>query len=132
MNSVLMQEKRNKMKSTVKLNLFIIRGSTQEFDDRPNYEYPVEIVALSYFHILINKKIRLRKAAIKYAQSICRWPYIIILTDKSSNKNIIRVLDGFTVDVCGKVFTGNRYFSQKVQKWELMRERRKKCTKLNR
>ena len=113
------------MKTTTKLNLFRIRGSSQEFDDRLDYIYPTEIVALSYFHILINKKIRLQKAAIKYAQSICRWPYIIIITDKPSSENIVRVLDGFTVDVCGKVFTGNRYFSQKVQKWELMQERRK-------
>lgn len=103
------------MKTTTKLNLFRIRGSLQEFDDRPDYVYPVEIVALSYFHILINKKIRLRKEAIKYAKSICRWPYIIILTDKPSMENIIRVQDGFTVDVCGKVFTGGRNVMYKTE-----------------
>lgn len=103
------------MKSTVKLNLFKIRGSAQEFDDRPDYEYPVEIVALSYFHILINKKRKLQKAAIKYAKSICRWPYIIILTDKSSIENIVRIQDGFTVDVCGKVFTGGRNIMYKTE-----------------
>ena len=113
------------MKATIKLNLFKIRGSSQEFDDRPDYEYPLEVIELTYSHILINKKTRLQKAAIKYAQSVCEWPYIIILTDKPSSENIVKVLDGFTVDVCGKVFTGNRYFSQKVQKWELMQERRK-------
>lgn len=104
------------MKSTVKLNLFKIRGSTQEFDDRLNYEYPVEIVALNYWHTLINKKIRLQKEAIKYAKSICRWPYIIILTDKPSAENIVKIQDGFTVDIYGKVFIGNKHFLQKLPK----------------
>lgn len=104
------------MKSTTKLNLFRIRGNSQEFDDIPYYEYPVEIVALSYFHLLINKKRRLQKVAIKYAKNICRWPYIIILTDKSSAENIVRVQDGFTVDIYGKVFIGNKHFSQKLPK----------------
>lgn len=103
------------MKSTVKLNLFKIRGSTQEFDDRPNYEYPVEIIVLTYWHILINKKTRLQKEAIKYAKSICRWPYIIVLTDKSSVENIEKIQDGFAVDVCGKVFIGNKCY-HRVQK----------------
>jgi hypothetical protein len=104
------------MKSTIKLNLFKIRGSSQEFDDRPDYEYPVEVIEITYSHILINKKTRLRKAAIKYAKSICRWPYIIILTDKSSMKNIVKVQDGFTVDIYGKVFIGNKHFLQKLPK----------------
>lgn len=101
------------MKATIKLNLFKIRGSSQEFDDRSDYEYPVEVVEITYSHISINKKMRLRKAAIKYAKSVCGWPYIIILTDKPSRKNIVRVLDGFTVDVCGKVFIGGKWHHEK-------------------
>lgn len=103
------------MKATTKLNLFKIRGSLQEFDDRPDYEYPLEVIELTCSHILINKKTRLQKAAIEYAKSICRWPYIIILTDKPSKENIVRIQDGFTVDVCGKVFIGNRYFHKKFK-----------------
>ena len=103
------------MKATAKLNLFKIRGSSQEFDDRPDYEYPLEVIELTYSHILINKKARLRKAAIKYAKSVCEWPYIIILTDKPSRENIVRVQDGFTVDVCGKVFIGDRYLHKKFR-----------------
>jgi len=103
------------MKATIKLNLFKIRGSSQEFDDRPDYEYPLEIIELSYSHILINKKTRLLKAAIKYAKSICGWPYIIILTDKPSRENILRIQDGFTVDVYGKVFVGGKYSHKKLK-----------------
>lgn len=103
------------MKATIKLNLFKIRGSSQEFDDRPDYEYPVEVVEITYSHILINKKTRLQKAAIKYAKSVCGWPYIIILTDKPSRENIVRALDGFTVDVCGKVFIGGRHSHEKFK-----------------
>ena len=103
------------MKATVKLNLFKIRGSSQEFDDRPDYEYPVEVIELTYSHILINKKTRLLKAAIKYAKSVCGWPYIIILTDKPSRENIVRIQDGFTVDVCGEVFIGGKYSHKKFK-----------------
>lgn len=106
---------RSKMKATIKLNLFKIRGSSQEFDDRPDYEYSIEVIELTYSHILINKKIKLQKAAIKYAESICEWPYIIILTDKPSRENIVRIQDGFTVDVCGRVFIGNKYFHKKFK-----------------
>lgn len=103
------------MKATIKLNLFKIRGSSQEFDDRLDYEYPPEAIELTYSYILINKKTRLRKAAIKYAKSVCGWPYVIILTDKPSRENILRVQDGFTVDVCGKVFIGDRHFHKKFK-----------------
>lgn len=92
------------MKDTAILNLFRIRGASSEFDDRPNYEYPVEKIEISYKHCFINKKRKLFKAAKEYGLFIKKYPYITIITDKNTCDGIIKVLDGISIDVCNKKY----------------------------
>lgn len=100
------------MKSTYSVHLIKVRTSAQEYDDREDYVAEDAIVELRYSHFWINKKRQLLKRCIELAKNIAGYPYTVTITDKSEYKDLPKIIDGFTVAVAGKIYTGSIRFSK--------------------